>query len=750
MKRLRFVLFFVLLIGICLVTNPVLSDEPQKSEREEMYYKYLGYLSLIEGGTVQAHWMADKNSFWYAEGYPAETVIYKVDPEANTKESLFDTAKIREALTEVLGYEPPYKSLPFNTFTFIDDEKSIKFAVEGKEFICPLDTYKITAVPPLSAEERARTTPRPVHKGFFASAPDVMEVLSTDGCWFLGAEGYNLYIRSTYDGRSEPLTKCGIKDYEWNVSGAKWSPDGLKVTAIKIDTRKVLRIPIMHWLKITEEVEYASYAKAGGPIPQYELYIVDIMSKKAVKVDLGAEPDQFLAVSGWKPDGAELFVGRTDREHKKVDVLGVNPETGESRVILSEVSDTFVYGIDTSPLGKMKFFKDFSKFLWISERDGWAHIYLYDTKGNLIKRLTQGKFPVVDIVAVDEEDGWVYFRAHAEERLYDTHLYRIDLQGQGFQRLTEAIGQHSIQFAPSHEFFLDTHSNIDRPPVVELKKADGTVLQTLSKANIDKLKELKWSPPEEFVVKADDGKTDLYGVMFKPYDFDPNKKYPMLDHIYNGPQTTWVPRSFRNGNILRPIAMAQLDFISVVIDGRGTPHRGKAFQDMVYKNFGQHEIPDHVAAMKQLAKERPYIDLDRVGIFGGSWGGYMTIRAMVLAPNFYRVGVATNPVADHYDHAASAIEPYMGLPQENKEAYEKSSSLKLAHKLKGKLLLICSTNDVNATFSATMKMCEALIRADKPFDLLVMPNQDHHPKGQSQRYWLDAVRRYFQEHLKPE
>lgn len=713
-----------------------------------MYYKYLGYLSLIEGGSVQAHWMVDKNSFWYAEGHPAETVIYKVDPKANTKEPLFDTEKIRKALAAELDHEPPYQGLPFNNFSFIDEEKSIKFSVEGREFICDLETYTIKSVPRLSADEKARTAPRAVHKGFFASAPDVMEVLSTDGRWFLGAEDYNLYIRSTYDGRSEPLTKCGIKDYEWNVSGAKWSPNAYKVTAIKMDTRKVLRIPIMHWLKITEEVEYAWYAKAGGPVPQFELYIVDILSKEVTKVDTGKEPDHTFTVLSWKSDGSELYIGRTDRVHKKVDVLGVNPETAESRVILSEVSDTFVHGIDASPLQKMKVFRDFSKFLWISERDGWAHIYLYDMKGNLLKRLTQGRFPVTEIIAVDEEDGWVYFLAHAEERLYDTHLYRVNLKGQDFQRLTEAIGQHSIQFAPSHDYFLDTHSNIDRPPVVELKSADGTFLQTLSEASIDKLKDLKWSPPEEFIVKADDGETDLYGVIFKPYDFDSKKKYPVLDHIYNGPQTTWVPRAFRDGHVIRPIAMAQLGFITVVIDGRGTPRRAKAFQDVVYKNFGLHEIPDHVAAVKELAKERPYMDLDRVGIFGGSWGGYMTIRAMVTAPDFYKAGVATNPVADHYDHMAYAIEPYMGLPQDNKEAYEKSSSLKLAHKLKGKLLLIHSTNDVNATFSSTMKMCEALIRADKPFDLLVMPNQDHHPKGQSQRYWLDAVRRYFQEHLK--
>ena len=749
MFRSKRVMFVILVFVFGLIAPQVGAQDKKPSEREAMYYRYLKFASLVKGGSIQPHWMEDGSSFWYAEGVPDKTIIYKVNPKANTKEHLFDTERLRQALAPLLGHEPPYKGLPFKGFTFVEEEKAVKFAVEGKEFLCQLDTYKITAVPSQSKEEKARITPRSVHKGFFASTPDVMEVLSPDRRWFLGAKDYNLCLRSTYDGRQEPLTTDGIEDYEWNVSGAKWSPDNFKLTAMKVDTRKVLRIPIVHWLKPTEEVEWAPYTKAGGPMPQYELYIVDILSKKLVRVDTGDEPDKLLAVIKWKSDGSGLFIGRTDREHKKVDLMAVDPKIGATKLILTETQKTFVYGIGRSPYDALKIFKDESKFVWISERDGWAHLYLYDIDGKVIRRLTKGTFPVVSIIAVDEEKGWVYFTAHTEKRLYDTHLYRVNFEGRGFERLTETPGQHAIQFSPSNEFFLDTHSSIDRPPVVELKNADGTLLQTLSEANIDDLKELKWCPPEEFIVKAADKKTDLYGVLFKPYDFDPNKKYPVIDYIYNGPQTTWVPRTFTSGRAVRPQALAQLGFITFVVDGRGTTERGKEFQDVVYGNFGRNEIPDHVTTLKQLAAERSYIDLNRVGIFGGSWGGYMTIRAMVLAPEIYHVAVATNPVADHYDHMAFAIEPYMGLPQNNREAYEYSSSLRLAHKLKGKLLLIHSICDVNATFSATMKMVEALIRANKPFDLLVMPDQDHHPKGVSQRYWLESVRRYFQEHLKP-
>jgi dipeptidyl aminopeptidase/acylaminoacyl peptidase len=354
---------------------------------------------------------------------------------------------------------------------------------------------------------------------------------------------------------------------------------------------------------------------------------------------------------------------------------------------------------------------------------------------------------------VDEKLGWVYFTAHGDQqRPYDTHLYRVNLDGKKFTRLTEGTGQHRIiQFAPSREFFLDTHSSIERPPAVDLRRADGTLLQTLSRANIDALKEeLKWNPPEEFVVKAADGKTDLYGNLYKPYDFDPNKKYPVIEVNYA--RGTVVSHNFiRDSRGVQAQALAQLGFVTFVVDGRGTPKRGKEFQDVVYGNLGRHEIPDHVATLRQLAEERPYMDLSRVGIYGYSAGGYFTTRAMLLAPDVYHVGIAGAPPVDAYGWA-HLNERLMGLPEKNKQGYEYASNLRLAGNLKGKLLIIHPTSDVNIPFSQTMKMVEALIRAGKPYDLLVFPEQNHSPAQWSEttrRYMQDAIRRYFQEYLKP-
>jgi len=753
MRKPIITLVSVLSLILFIVLAPALGVEERQSEREKMFQEYLKFPSLVKGGHVQPHWMADGNSFWYAEGAPEATVIYKVDPMANTKEPLFDTPRLRQALASIIGHEPPYKGLPFSKFTFVSGEKAVKFAIEKKEFKCRFDTYEITSILPQSAKEKARFVPRIVHKGMYGGDASVLEKLSPDKRWFLGASDHDLYLRSTYDGRTEPLTDDGIKDHEWMIgmfewayAGASWSHDSFKVAVTKMDSRHVLKIPIVHWLKPTEEVEYRNYVKSGKPMPQAEIYIIDILSKKKIKVDTGDPEDKYFNIIGWRPDGSEMLFARSDREFKQMDLMAADPSTGSTRIILTEVTDTFL-GEDIP----YTFLGDGKRFIWRSERDGWAHLYLYDLDGNLLGRLTSGTYPVIRVIAVDEKSGWVYFTAHPEDRPYDTHLYRIGLKGRGLARLTEEPGQHSIRLSPSKQFFLDTHSSLDRPPVVELKKADGTPLQILSEANIEALEPLKRVPPEEFIVKAADGETDLYGVIYKPYDFDPNKKYPVIDALYGGPQVSVVPHNyFLTDGFVGPLgqAMAQFGYIVVNVDARGTPERGKAFQDVVYRNFGKNEIPDHVAALRQLAAERPYMDMDQVGVYGGSWGGYFTARAMLLAPDVYHVGVATYPVYDLYNHW-NYLERWMGLPQNNREGYEYGSSHRLADKLKGKLLMIHGTIDVNAHFSATINMIERFVRAGKPYDLIILPEQDHSLHGQSRKYWLDSMVKYFLEHLPP-
>ncbi len=753
----------IVLLVTCIVVSTSLAraGEPTPSEREAMYYRYLEFPSYVKGGSIEPHWMADGSSFWYAEGAPANTVIYKVDPKANTKTLLFDTERLRQALTPLLGHQPPYQGLPFDTFTFMDGEKAVKFTVEDKEFILKLDTYAVTGAPAVAEEEQGRFVPQVVRKSPFPSIfAEVLEELSPDRRWFAGLKDHNLWLRSTYDGRNVQMTTDGSEDYQWGdvefeewwAKWASWSPDSLKLAVKKVDYRHVHKIPILHYLP-TEEVEWVHFPRAGQPMRGVELFIVDILPKRWVRIDIGEDSDQYIYFIGWRPDGSELLFLRKTRDHKKLELMAANPATGSARVILTETQETFV---EVHPVWGLRLFtllEDGKRFLWLSERDGWKHLYLYDLDGNLIRRLTEGAFPVERVVVVDEQAGWVYFTAYGDhQRPYDTHLYRVSLEGKGFRRLTEAPGQHAIQwqagvqFSPSKKFFLDTHSSLARPPVVELRWADGTLLQTVAQANIDGLKELHWSPPEEFVVKAADGKTDLWGVLFKPYDFDPTKKYPVIEWIYAGPHLAVVPRIFTSRHQLFPQALAQLGFIVFVADGRGTPKRGKEFQDVVYGNLGRHEIPDHVATLKQLAEKRPYMDLDRVGIVGGSWGGYFALRALLLAPEIYHVGIASAPPADPSHQWHGDVESYLGLLHKNKEKYEYASNLRLAGNLKGKLLLIHGTSDAAVPFSQTIKMVAALIQAGKPYDLIVLPEQGHAFAG---GYEQEAIRRYLKEHLKP-
>ena len=738
----------ILFLAHAITAPLVRAQQAEQSEREAMYYRYLEFASYVKGGSIEPHWMADGSSFWYAEGAAANTVIYRVDPKANTKTPLFDVARLRESLVTALGHQLPYENLPFSEFTFMDGEKAVKFTLEGKELILQLDTYNITRAPVVSEEEKSRLVPQIVPHPFI----NMREEASPDRRWFATVKNDNLWLRSAHDSRSVQLTTDGIQGYAWGHDiwnrWIKWSPDSFRLAVTKVDLREYPKIPIVHYLKPREEAEWVHdyNPRAGEHIPQTELFIVDVLSQRQLRVDSGEEPHYYLYIQpGWRLDGSELVFQKMSRDYKKLELMAANVETATTRMILTESQKTFIIGVERGVHERLfTWLQDGKRFTWMSERDGWRHLFLYDLDGTLIRRLTEGVFPVVQVVAVDEKAGWVYFTAHGDQqRPYDTHLYRVNMEGKGFARLTEATGQHAIQFAPSKDFFLDAHSSVVRPPAVELRKADGTLLRTLSRADIDSLiKELRWNPPEEFVVKAADGKTDLHGMLYKPHDFDPDRKYPVIEVIYGGPHNAIVSRSFiRIRTVIDPRALAQLGFVTFQMDARGTPRRGKEFQDVAYGKIGRYEIPDHVAALRQLAETRPYMDLSRVGVTGISFGGYMTIRALLLAPDVYHVGVASAPPA--------GIEQwgfYMGSPVDNKEGYEYASNLGFASNLKGKLLLIHGTNDEIAPFSNTMKVVDALIRAGKRFDLLILPEQPHRLfDGTMASYWREAIRRYFQE-----
>ena len=734
--------------------EPTAAGSSSRSERDAMYDRYQEFPSYVEGGSIEHHWMDDGSSFWYAENAPANTVIYKLDPQANMKTPLFDTGRIRQALIPLMTEEPPYQGLPFDDFSFLGPgESTVEFTIAGRAFILELDTYAIRPGPDVLEVNQDRVEPRTFSgpRGF----GDQLEQPSPDGRWLAGVEDHDLRLRSTNGTGELRLTLDGIEDYEWGHDlwnqWIAWSPDSQKLISARVDLREYPKIPIVDYLGPREKIDWTHEFNplAGQSIPQTELFIFDVSSRRSIPVDTGDGPHYFLhSGPGWSLDTSEQLFLKMSRDYKKLELMAVNVETGTSRVVLTETQETFLVGFETQLLPRLfTSLGDGKEFVWMSERDGWRHLYLYRIDGTLVTRLTNGSFPVVEVIAVDDEDGWVYFTAHGDQqRPYDTHLYRVRMDGTDFSQLTEAAGQHEIQFAPSRRFFIDTHSSVSRPPVVELRRADGSLLQVLAKADTSGLAQLQWRAPEEFVVKAADGKTDLWGVLFKPYDFDPGKKYPVIDVIYGASNSSVVPKSFTDYPAYygQAPALAQLGFITFIVDARGTPERSKAFQDVVYGNFGRYEIPDHVATLTQLGDARPYMDLSRVGIMGQSMGGYFTTRALFLAPDVYHVGVASAPAL------SVERETDLGSPESNEAAYRYASNLEFVDGLEGKLLLIHGTSDPEAHFQNTMKLADALIRAGKPYDFLVMPGQAHSLwRGEHAAYWREAIRNYFEEHLRP-
>jgi dipeptidyl aminopeptidase/acylaminoacyl peptidase len=516
------------------------------------------------------------------------------------------------------------------------------------------------------------------------------------------------------------------------------------------------RIPTIQWLKPLEEAAEVITIPAGGRINRNELYLLDVFGGAPVHVDLGDTSDQYLIVLGWLPDGSQLLFARYDRLLTRVDIMSADARTGAARVIMTEQSKTFltnqheaIWGTDTG----FTLLPDGSGFLWRSERDGWDHLYRYDLNGTLVARLTQGPFPVISVVRVDQKNGWVYFQAHGDQaRPYDTHLYRVSLTGTGFRQLTDGPGQHAVQLSPSAEYFTDTFSSVDLPPSTVLRKADGTLVGSLGEADISRLKKVGWVPPKEYVVKAADGKTDLWATMYFPYDFDPTKKYPVVEYIYAGPQTAVRPMDFgtASGPFARLLnfnrALANLGFLVVTLDGRGTPGRSKAFHDAIYHNWGNFEIADHAGAIRQLGERLPFMDLSRVGIQGASWGGHYAFRALTQAPDLYKVAVAEFPGFD--SRSFTLYEIYLGMPRDNKALYDAADVFALAPKVKGKLLLTSGTNDTG-TMRDLFKMSEQLIRLGIRHDVMVYPNTGHGALGKTGEYNAELKLRYFIDHLQP-
>lgn len=762
---------------VAAATFPAAARAQSLTPRQR-FERYLDVASLVRGGRVDPTWLPDGSSFYFAEGSPDSTVLVKVDDRGH-RGPLLDVARVRAALAGAIGRSLPYRGLPFDAFSPRPDGR-LQFGFEGAQYALDTAAYRIEPLPaPSFVDEMyglsaaARFTPRMFDLPQYL-VPDrpTPEVLSPDRRNFVSVKAGNLVLRSTADGREWPLTTGGTPEDGWSTEAPRvalkaggvityrdlnpWSPDGLMVYAMRLDRRRVEIEPRVHFLKRNEEVFPVRTSRAGAAIDDIRPFVVSILSRDTIPLDVGETHDKYFSYVGWRPDGSEVLVAKYQRDFARMGLYACRPAPKACRVLVTETAPTFVaiqHEVIYYGNNEITLLPDGSGFLMLSTRSGWKHLYRYDFTGKLVAQLTQGDFPVLSVDAIDLKGGAVYVSAHNDQkRPYDIHVLRVPLAGGPAVALTREPGQHAATFAPSFRVFTDVHSTVGEPVATDLRSAaDGRVIARLGAMDVGRLKETGWVPPEEYTVKAADGVTDLWGVMYKPADFDPKKKYPVIEWIYGGPQIVWCARNFSTPELKQQSlaqALAQLGYVVVCLDARGTPERSKAFQDVVYKAWAVNEIPDHAAGIRQLVNRFPYLDGSRVGIYGHSWGGYFTVAALAQAPDIYRAGVASSPGFDPWD--SILYEPYLGgIPgPATKAAYERAVPYSWAPSIKGRLLMVAGSND-NTVFSNAMKMTHALIEAGVDHEFVVLPEQYHGYATPFENYYIAKTTAFFDRWLKP-
>ena len=743
-------------------------ESPVTKTAEEIYQAYLNRHALVSEGSVPVSWVGAE--LWFIAGAPEKTVIQKVDVITGRTLPLLDVVKVRAALRTATGQELPYHGLPFDHFTSTKDS-CIEFGYAGARWRVDPATSEVERLGVMnqSTVDAHRMKPwlRSGHGGYMVDQAEVPEVLSPSGDWFASVHSDNIVLRSTRDGREQQLTTCGKPDRFWDIEAQRlkflagryryvfhavnpWSPDSLTLLAYRRDITDVFRIPRIYWLKPFEEVDYVPYQKAGARLDRIEPVLIDVRSGRQVSVALHELEDRYIQWLAWHPDGSEAFLIVYTRDVKSVQIIAVSRQTGAVRTLMTENAPTAVkiqleevfsgaHGFHLLPGG--------DGFLWLSTRDGWRHLYRYDRTGQLLAQLTCGDWPVYEVSHIGT-DGFLYFTAAIDTaRPYDLHICRVPLNGGEVERLTREQGIHDPYFAPDGQAFLDTHSSVDRPTRTDLVKADGTHLRVLSEMDISRLKAFGYTAAEEFTVKAADGVTDLWGVMYKPFDFDPSHSYPVIEFIYAGPQLTETQRYFgiNSRRYLNFVwALAHLGYITFCLDARGTPDRSKAFQDVIHGNWAA-GIADHTNAMHQLCARHSWMDSRRVGIYGHSWGGYASTCALMQAPDTYHAAVSSEPGYDPWQYILS--EPYLDLPQKNRASYDEADLISQAAKIKRPLMIITGTR-YNMVTSSAMKMTRALIEAGIDHEFVIVPDATHHFVGVEEDYLLQKHTGFFNRHVK--
>ena len=776
---------------------------------------------MIFSLAVDPHWLKQSNKFWYTYETSEGKQWNIVDPVKNEKKSMFNRDKLAAELTRIIKDPFDGQHLPVDSIKFIKDENWIRFEVKSSIEINKEVEVKKNKEEDIKKDTKPEKVKKIFYFEYNLLTEELNELvgfkkpkrkpnwanISPDEKTIVFGRNYNLFYmdKANYEKAlkneddstivEHAISKDGEQNFSWHSESAyggggetnvdveknknkrkavyaMWSEDSKHIAITKVDNRKVKELWVINSIAdprpTLETYKYWMPGEKEAPIDH--LMIVDMAAYTYKEINVSLFKDQDIAVwnktnnvntrddehkpSIWLGTNDKLYLSRTSRDLKKIDQCVVDINTGAVKTLLEESLNTYV------EIQKPGILKNSEEFIEWSERDGWAHLYLYDKEGKLKNQITQGPWHIEEVISIDEEKRIVYFSANGKENVngslkedpYYLHLYKVNLDGTGLQLLNPGNFDHNFSMNDKKNYFVNTSSRINSTPTSALYSTDGKKLMDLETADLNSLFAAGYKYPETFKVKADDGITDIFGVMYKPYDFDSTKKYPIIEYVYPGPQTESVNKSFSKG-MDRIDRLAQLGFVVVTLGNRGGhPARSKWYHNYGYGNLRDYGLADKKATIEQLADKYSFIDRDKVGIHGHSGGGFMSTAAMLVYPDIFKVAVSNAGNHDNSVYNRWWSEKHNGVKENISDkadttfSYMIDKNPDIAKNLKGKLLLIHGEIDNNVHPSNTIRVVNALIKANKRFDMLILPTQ-RHGFGDMSEYWFWKTADYFSRNL---
>ncbi|MCW3807957.1 S9 family peptidase [Plebeiibacterium marinum] len=716
-------------IFLLLFCAGILGTEAVCSQGMDAKYKrYNEFKELTKNKVLHGYfkpvWIKNTHTFWYEVLTESGKKYYVVNADQHKKKEVLDENKLLANLSGLTNKQ--VKAEEIDHLKINDDLKSFQFVYGNHIWEGSLSSNKLS-------KQEVYQKPQPFNWTMAQPDQTINEpVTSPDGKWLGFIRDYNLFVRDIKTNNEIQLSYDGGLGLYYS-SYIQWSPDSKSVMAYLVQpadkhfVNYIESSPLSQKQPVYSSIEYY---KPGDALPQFYPCIFNIEKKKLVASGRAYIPNQYSVENiDWNSDGGSLTFEYNQRGHQVYQVIKMDAVSGEVKVVIDETSETF---IDYSSKKYRYNVNDGNEIIWASERDGWNHLYLYDgNTGKVVNQITKGNWVVRNVVHVDEGERKIIFAASGKEEgdPYLLHYYSVDFNGNNLKHLTPGNGNHRLSFSSDYTSFVDSWSRVDLPPVTVLRDAEsGDELMQLEKSDISKLQETGWEMPEVFVSKGRDDKTDIWGMILKPSNFDPSKTYPVIEYIYAGPHSNHVPKDFRAHYNRCRSSLTELGFVVVMIDGMGTSNRSKAFHDVCWKNLKDAGFPDRIKWMKSAAEKYAYMDISKVGIYGKSAGGQNSTGAVLFYPEFYKVAAS---VCGCHDNRMDKIwwnEQWMGWPVGPE--YAACSNVDNAYRLKGDLFLIVGEMDQNVDPTSTYQVADALIKANKDFDLMLLPGKGHEWGGE--------------------